>query len=466
MPQRDARLVGGVYRVGQVIASSEILTICTAYNRNTGDVVGLSIIEIPTTASQDAIRVQFNALAPRRQVISPHVVQVFDWGIEGTRAYIATAPPRGVTLQHVLDNENIDIQRALTLTRQITQGLQALHQQGIAGLDLHPQLITVESDGITDRIQIDDIGLRALLNTIGYKNNQHNNDISALDPRYAPPEYINGGQIGPWSDVYQAGLLLFTMITGRLPFVGRNQAETGVMQTSSPLPRMAQFKHDTPSSLQTLVDRMMAKEPAQRFADASELLNTLETLVISAHHPSTDRQSSEVGLISQTLHVAGLTNEMPPVEQDIAQQATQLEKNALLQYQLDTLASNHPAGTETLAYLYYEHTGEETHRFAITRKTVIVGRSDPKRGYTPDIDLSGLDKKMMVSRQHARIRFEEAFFYIEDLKSRNKTRLRDLTLEPFQAEILQHGDILYFGNVRIRFVVPDTNQVKPPQVKS
>ena len=450
MPQRDARLVGGVYRLGQVIASSEILTICTAYNRNTSDVVGLSLIEIPTTAPQDLVHTQLNAFASRRQVISPHVLQVFDWGIEGTRIYIATAPPRGVTLQHVLDNENIDIQRALTLAQQITLGLQALHQQGITGLDLRPQLITVDSDGITDRAQIDDIGLRLLLNSIGYKNNQQSSDINTLDPRYAPPEYINNGQTGPWSDVYQVGLLLFIMITGRLPFVGRNQAETGVMQTSSPVPRMVQFKHDTPSSLQTLVDRMMAKEPRQRFLDASSLLNALETLAIPAHHSSSDRH------LPETIRVAGLTNEMPPVEQDIAQQATQIAKNGLLQYQLDALASNPPTGASTLAYLQYEQAGEETQRFAITRKSVIVGRSDPKRGYTPDIDLSGPDKKMMVSRQHARIRFEDSFFYVEDLKSRNKTRLRDLTLEPFQSEILQHGDILYFGNVRIRFVVPDS----------
>ncbi|HEU5228000.1 MAG TPA: protein kinase [Ktedonobacteraceae bacterium] len=460
MPQRDARLIGGIYRVGQVIASSEILTVCTAYNRNTGDVVGLSIIEIPTTAQQDVIRTQLNALAPRRQAISPHVIQVFDWGIEGTRAYIATAPPRGVTLQHVLDHENIDLARTLNLVQQIAQGLQALHQQGIAGIDLHPQLITIDTDGITDRVQIDDIGLRSLLYSIGYKNSQHTNDISTLDPRYMPPEYINGGQSGPWSDVYQVGLLLFTMVTGRLPFVGRNQAETGIMQTSNPLPRMIQFKHDAPSSLQNLVDRMMAKEPAQRFSDASALLLALETLELPARRSASDNQTTEA---SQTIHVAGLTNEMSPVEQHITQQPTLIEKNAMVQYQLDVLSPHPSTESNALAYLQYEQVGEETQRFAITQKSVIVGRSDPKRGYTPDIDLSGPDKKMMVSRQHARIRFEETFFYIEDLKSRNKTRLRDLVLGPFQSELLQHGDILYFGNVRVRFVIVEKAPPSRPQ---
>jgi len=94
-----------------------------------------------------------------------------------------------------------------------------------------------------------------------------------------------------------------------------------------------------------------------------------------------------------------------------------------------------------------------TQRFALKQHNTIVGRRDPKRGYTPDIDLSTLDTKMTVSRQHARIRFEEALFSIEDLKSRNKTRLNELALAPLQTERLQDGDIIHFGSVRLKFEV-------------
>jgi pSer/pThr/pTyr-binding forkhead associated (FHA) protein len=106
------------------------------------------------------------------------------------------------------------------------------------------------------------------------------------------------------------------------------------------------------------------------------------------------------------------------------------------------------------AYLYYEKEGEETRRFAIKEHYVIVGRVDPKRGLTPEIDLTPVDARMTVSRQHARIHFEKTFFYIEDLKSRNKTRLGELTLTPLKAELLQHGDVLHFGSVRMVFRVP------------
>ena len=62
---------------------------------------------------------------------------------------------------------------------------------------------------------------------------------------------------------------------------------------------------------------------------------------------------------------------------------------------------------------------------------------------------------MTVSRQHARIRFWKTFFSIEDLKSRNKTRLGDLTLTPLKAELLKDGDVLHFGSVRVIFKVLD-----------
>ena len=106
-------------------------------------------------------------------------------------------------------------------------------------------------------------------------------------------------------------------------------------------------------------------------------------------------------------------------------------------------------------YLNFEEEGVETHRFAIKDTYVVVGRVDPKRGLKPEVDLTSIDPGMTVSRQHARIRFWKTFFSIEDLKSRNKTRLGELTLRPLKAELLQDGDVLHFGSVRMVFKVLD-----------
>ncbi|GCE16622.1 FHA domain-containing serine/threonine-protein kinase [Dictyobacter kobayashii] len=465
MPQRDARLIGGVYRIGQTITSGGMLTTSTAYNHNTNDVVGLYILDIPPTEQLDALPTLLKPYEKRRLVNSPHTLRVLDWGIDDTRIYIATDPPRGITLQHVLDTENITLERALELCRQITIGLQALHAAGISGLDLRPQLITVDTVGIQDRVQIDDIGLRPLLQALHYINLQSSYDIGYLDPRYAPPEYINYQRSGPWSDIYQAGLLLFTLITGRLPFVGRTAAETGILQANSPVPRMRVFKHQTPDEVQQLVERTMAKEPARRFSSATELLKALETLqsqtqtsvpIPAAKETNTapDKNAGYTAEISQAEMEAAIKK---PGGQGESASSRNIAKNA------QPIPANIPTEQGVYAYLRYEK-GEYPQRIAITESSIIVGRLDPKRGLSPDLDLSHIDPKMSISRQHARIRFEGTFFTIEDLKSRNKTRLENLVLTPLKPELLNHGAQLSFGSVRLRFEVPGMET--PPTQKN
>ncbi len=452
MTQRDTRLIGGIYRIGQAIHSGGMLSIYTAYHRLSNDVVGLYVITFSPTLHTEVVQQLLQSLEPRSSLQSLHILRVHNWGVDGNRAYIATDPPRGVTLQHTLDTENIDIPRALDLAKQMTTGVKVLHEKGIASLDLRPQLITVDSVGIVDRVQIDDIGLRTLLHALGYVHNQQNSDIGYLDPRYAPPEYINGGKIGSWSDVYQLGLLLFELITGRLPFVGRTPAETGIMQNSNPVPRMAQFTHETPEAIQQVVDCALAKEPTHRFANAGALLTALEAIQLPPHQ-LTAESSTTSGILSSSL-----TKEMASVGDDITLHSTVIEGHP-------PASSTHTTDSTSVekdayAYLCYEKEDGIAQRIALKEKNIIIGRTDPKRRYTPDIDLTDFDPKMTVSRQHARIRFEETFFYVEDLKSRNKTRLGELPLIPLKAELLQHEDILHFGSVRMRFEIPSMPQ--PP----
>ncbi len=475
MMQRNPRMVAGIYQLGQVITSGPTLTIHTAYNRNTGDVVGLYVIELPPTMDEGFAQNLLQPLERRRLVQSPHVIHVYDWGIDGERAYIATGPPRGITLRQVLDMENVDLPRAMDIARQMARGLVALQAQGVVDTDLRPQLVTVDIVGTTDRVQLDDIGLRQLLKQLGYVSGQRRDDIGYLDPGYAAPESISHGMIGPWSDVYQLGLLIFEVVTGRLPFVGRNSVETGILQSTSPTPQMAQFNHDTPQALQNLVERALAKDPAQRFPNAEALLRALVAIPAPGKPPAY-RGSTTLPPLSDALPAigstaerptappgksAGLTGEMPSmqVEEDVTLRETLVGGEKTIRRA--TLSNGGPAPEEegVLAYLYFEQEGSESQRFAIKNNYVVVGRLDPKRGIAPEIDLSTVDPRMTVSRQHARIRYEKTFFYIEDLKSRNKSRLGELTLLPFKAELLQHGDVLHFGSVRLIFRVPGMKDV-------
>ena len=159
--------------------------------------VGLQVFELPPTFEVESALRLLKSLGRRRLVQSPHVIHVYDWGVDGSRAFIATDPPRGISLQQLLDSETIDLQRAVEMAKQMARGLLALQAQNIEDIDMRPQLITVDMVGDTDRLQLDDVGLRLLLKQVGYIYNQQNDDIGLWDPRYVPPEFIQSGPVRP-----------------------------------------------------------------------------------------------------------------------------------------------------------------------------------------------------------------------------------------------------------------------------
>jgi serine/threonine protein kinase len=470
MTQRNSRLIGGVYQVGQVITSGPLLTTYTAYNRNTSDVVGLLVSELPQAFDPSAVEQLLAPLGQRRPVQSPHVIRVYDWGISEGKVFIATDPPRGITLRQLTDEENLDLRRSINLATQITRGVATLQASGIFDTDLRPPFITIDTIGLDDRAQLDDVGLRGLLRQLGYIQGENVNDIEYLDPRYMAPEYIFQGIISPGGDVYQLGILLFELVTGRPPFVGRTPAETGIMQSSHPVPRMAQLRNDTPQALQEIVERALAKNPLQRYPHAAALLAALETLPLApSRRLITSGEWQAVAApttapandLLPTQRNAGLTVEMASTSTDIPDEVNIGESTS--QNNLPETGPLQTGETAVYAYLDFEAEGKPAQHLALKERYAIVGRHDPTRNITPEVDLTELDTQVTVSRQHARIRFEKTFFYIEDLKSRNKTRLGELVLAPLKPELLQHGDIIWFGSVRMIFRVPGQQPAPIPK---
>ena len=419
--RKNPRLIGGVYQVGQVITRGNTMTNYTAYNRNTNDVVGLFVFDLlPRIGPEAALRF-LEPLERRRQVESPHVMHVFDWGIDVLRVYIATDPPRGISLRTILNNESLDLKRVVEVAKQIVQGLFALHARTIYDIDMRPQFITVDRVDDIDRVQLDDTGLRLILKQMGYTLNEQDDDIGYFDPRYTSPEYLQGGQIGPFSDIYQVGLLLFEMVTGRPPFVGRSTLETKTLQCNGVIPQMIEFRQGVPVVYQQLVERALAKDPGQRFPNPGALMEALEAL---------------------------------PTRFGQGQSPVELPASIQPEVKDEALKHTHAVDeSKVYAYLLFEEAGKDSHTFAITNTYVVVGRVDPKRGLKPEVDLTSIDAGMTVSRQHARIRYERTFFSIEDLRSRNKTQLGEITLTPMKAEMLKDGDVLKFGSVRVTFRV-------------
>ncbi|HEY6540419.1 MAG TPA: serine/threonine-protein kinase, partial [Ktedonobacteraceae bacterium] len=361
--QQNPRMFGGYYQVAQVISTGPLLTIYTAYHHYSSDKVGLYVVELPPTVDEEAVERHLHVFEKRRLVNSRHVIHIYDWGVDDGSAFIAADPPLGVTLRHVLETENLEIERALDLACQMARGLVALQAQGIVGIDMRPQLITVSMVGENYQAQLDDIGLRLLLKQLGYMNSQPGGDIGYLDPRYAAPESLQNRSIDASTDVYQLGLLIYEMIANRVPFVGRTPADTEFMQCQNPLPPITLYAPDTPQALQYLLERALAKDPAQRFPNAAALLQALENLRIGTEAPFVMASGGGDG------------GEMrdDDEKETVESESVNDDVGTIVPALLDTSSFNTDV-EGALAYLYFEaeDEGAISQRFAIKSNYAIV----------------------------------------------------------------------------------------------
>ncbi|GHO51026.1 FHA domain-containing protein [Ktedonospora formicarum] len=142
------------------------------------------------------------------------------------------------------------------------------------------------------------------------------------------------------------------------------------------------------------------------------------------------------------------------------------ERAQHIQKQLLRIGSLTPQNAQVYAVLEIEQGENIAQHMTINVAGMTIGRPDPKRGIKPDIDLTQFDTSGSVSRLHARIRLHNNRYYIEDLKSRNKTRLGELILTPLRPEILQNGDIVHFASVKATFRLLGASELPTPWAQS
>ena len=193
-------------------------------------------------------------------VESPYVARIYDQGFSGDRPYIAMEfLPSGTLAARI--REGLTTRSALRIAGQIAQALSAIHARGIVHRDLKPANILFRADGrpvLVDFGLARDMKVNSTLTVAGQ---------FLATPRYMSPEQCLGLPIDARSDLYSLGAVLYEMITGRKIYDGANSAEVIAMHVNAPPPKLA----DLLSVHQPLLDRLLAKEPANRFQSAREL---------------------------------------------------------------------------------------------------------------------------------------------------------------------------------------------------
>jgi serine/threonine-protein kinase len=231
----------------------------------------------------------------------PNIVAIYDRGeAEGTY-YIAMEYLPGPTLKDVIEREGpLDPDRAIGYTQQVLQALGFAHRHGVVHRDIKPHNIIVNDD----RLKVTDFG-------IARAGASQMTEVGSIigTAQYLSPEQARGQQVRPPADLYSLGIVLYEMLTGKVPFEGDSAVAIAMKQVSEPPPRPRTLNPRIPESLEQVVLRSLAKDPGLRYQSADEMTADLDRARRGV------RPSAETQQVTQVLRAAATTKVVPPASQ-------------------------------------------------------------------------------------------------------------------------------------------------------
>jgi serine/threonine protein kinase/tetratricopeptide (TPR) repeat protein len=214
----------------------------------------------------------------------PNVASVFHLGTTGQNYFYAMEFVEGETLEKLIRcSGRLEVKLALEIASQVAGGLAAVHEQHLVHRDIKPTNIMVrlkEEGGVTAKII--DLGLAKTIDESASEAGISSPGAFAGTPEFASPEQFAGVQVDVRSDLYSLGVTLWVMVTGRTPFRGTS-AEVMYQHQHAPLP-LVRLK-DVPQPVVVLLEKLLEKDPAQRFKTPNELLKAIPTITDAVEAP-------------------------------------------------------------------------------------------------------------------------------------------------------------------------------------
>jgi hypothetical protein len=271
----------GRYRLLGRLGAGGMGTVYRAHDPHLDRIVALKVPRLDGPAEQRAARVQRFQREARAaaRILHPNVCPIFDVGEHDGAAFVVMAYVEGLSLDQVLAQRGpfADVRAAIALVRQVLDALAAVHAHGIVHRDVKPGNILLDAAG------------RPILTDFGLARPEESADRLTSEgvvigtPAYMAPEQAAGQpeQVGPWTDLYAVGVLLYQLLTGRLPFEGPAAAVLGaVVRDEPPSPR--HFRPDLDPALEAVLLRALRKDPRARFGDARDFSAALGGLAAPA----------------------------------------------------------------------------------------------------------------------------------------------------------------------------------------
>lgn len=322
MPTEIGKKFNGRYLILGNIGSGGMANVFLARDLILDREVAIKVLRYDFLNDQSAIRRFQREMLASTELVHPNIVTVYDAGQEGETQFLVMEYVKGMDLKRYIQTQYpIPYDRIVDIMQQILSAVTLAHQHRIIHRDLKPQNILIDESGT---VKITDFGIAVALSETSIT--QTNSMLGSV--HYLSPEQARGSMATNQSDIYAIGIILYEMLTGKVPFDGESAVTIALKHFQEEIPSVRLYDRHVPQSLENVVLKATAKDPIDRYQSAEEMSADLATaldpsrLNEPAWHPANHVEETKV--------LPNLTEQMPtvaPVEEIVTKPEKEAEEN-------------------------------------------------------------------------------------------------------------------------------------------
>ncbi len=260
------------YRLVEPLGSGAVANIYRAHDLTLGRQVAIKLLKYEYTRDAAFQRRFLHEAQALAHLDHPNLVRLYDFGVENDQYFMVMELVEGSDLKTYLARRGtLPPQEAVWIALQLAEGLGLAHRAGLVHCDVKPQNVLLRHDL---QPKLTDFGIARSLLAGG-----EDEDEPWGTPQYFSPEQARGEPLSPASDVYSLGVVLFELVTGHLPFHGKDPRALALQHVSSPPPAPRSLMPTIPVETEAIILRMMAKDARERFRNGEQAARFLRGLL-------------------------------------------------------------------------------------------------------------------------------------------------------------------------------------------
>lgn len=289
---KTSKVLGGRYILLEKVGDGGMAIVYKATDTILGRTVAIKLLRAEYSSDPDFVKNFDNEALAAASLSHANVVNIFDVGKDGDDHYIVMEFVDGQTLKEIIkERAPLEPEEAVNIAKQICDALEHAHSNQLIHRDIKPHNIMIDKTG---KVKVTDFGIaRAVTaSTMTYQSESVMGSV-----HYFSPEQARGGVATEASDIYSLGIVMYEMVTGKLPYSGESPISVAMKHIQDRLTPPTEYNHIISDNLENIILRSLAKDPLQRYKSTKEISSDLKYALSEVHYvPRVISQEDDIEL--------------------------------------------------------------------------------------------------------------------------------------------------------------------------